>query len=182
MSDEMRLIQNNMQVIEELHHKIMALEVGSARQTEVLKEWIDWTLESFEIGVNDEYLEKLKQIKKKLSSASGGDVMFTCGHCGKPFKTYHDGEGYNTGFCPTCKNLQDTVGLDEKPPEPNPYDNFPNMTAEYWEHEYLTIKDVDIPKLIAEFLKDIDKILGENDDNEIYFIPDLKKKWEARSK
>ena len=26
MSDEMRLIQNNMQVIEELHHKIMALE------------------------------------------------------------------------------------------------------------------------------------------------------------
>ena len=72
--------------------------------------------------------------------------------------------------------------MNDKNPEPNPYDNLPNMTAEYWEHEYLTIKDVDIPKLIAEFLKDIDKILGENDDNEIYFIPDLKKKWEARSK
>ena len=34
----------------------------------VLTEWIDWTLESFNAGVNDEYLEKLKQIKKKLSA------------------------------------------------------------------------------------------------------------------
>ena len=40
----------------------------------VLKEWIDWTLESFNVGVNDEYLEKLKQIKKKLSAKDEREI------------------------------------------------------------------------------------------------------------
>ena len=43
--------------------------------------------------------------------------------------------------------------MNDKNPEPNPYDNLPNMTTEYWKHEYLTFIEVDIPKLIAEFIQ-----------------------------
>ena len=38
---------------------------------------------------------------------------FECGHCGKIFRAFNDGEGWNTGLCPTCLTLQDTVGLDD---------------------------------------------------------------------
>lgn len=48
---------------------------------------------------------------------SGGEKEFICGNCGKMFKTYHNGDGYNTGFCPKCLTLQDTVGLDSKLPD-----------------------------------------------------------------
>ena len=90
MSEEMRLIQNNMQVIEELHHIIIEQNQKIEALESVLKEWIDWTLESFNAGVNDEYLEKLKQIKKKLSAKDSGGVdksidslhlSFKCPYC-----------------------------------------------------------------------------------------------------
>ena len=53
--------------------------------------------------------------KNKGSPRSDSKGSFQCGHCGKAFKPYHDGDGINTGLCPKCLTLQDTVGLDLSP-------------------------------------------------------------------
>ena len=77
----------------------------------VLTEWIDWTLESFNAGVNDEYLEKLKQIKKKLSAKDEKPPEPNkCEECGG----FRMGENmmHNDG-CSQCT----TTTTIEKPPE-----------------------------------------------------------------
>ena len=86
------------------------------RETGISRKCVDCLHDTGEYGpfCQDLGIDCNFQDKWEPKEASEGDVMFTCGNCGKTFKTYHDGEGYNTGFCPTCKNLQDTVGLDEK--------------------------------------------------------------------
>jgi len=162
----------------------------------VLKEWFDWTLESFEIGVNDEYLEKLKNIKEKLSGGENptlGDGIpsdarfpatdqkppepsFICKGCGQEVYLI-DNYSKKRSYCNNCYEKDHPDEFDIKPPEPSKDRYELGYTDGYADGKALGIE-----KVIAEFIQDIDKILGENDDNEIYFIPDLKKKWEARSK
>ena len=68
------------------------------------------------------------------------------------------------------------------------------MNEMFWKHEYLTLKEVEIPKLMVEFLEDLKDIL-ENKENydydtfgfntKMYYKPVLDKlveKWEKRAK
>lgn len=70
-----------------------------------------------EIGIADPTLDECKLC---YPDEKPSKFKFKCGHCGVMFEVYHDGDGYNTGFCSDCLVLYDTVGLPlkEKPPEP----------------------------------------------------------------
>ena len=58
------------------------------------------------------------------------------------------------------------------------------MNEMFWKHEYLTLKEVEIPKLIVEFLQDIreihKEIYDESDFKTSKILFKLIKKWEAK--
>lgn len=63
------------------------------------------------------YPEYYTSLIKKISREEDFHflVKFTCGGCFKEFESYHDGIGFNTGFCPICLDRHETIGLEEKP-------------------------------------------------------------------
>ena len=64
------------------------------------------------------------------------------------------------------------------------------MNEMFWKHEYLTLKEVEIPKLIAEFLEDLDSLayrIYKDKDHNIMKVQvlyskytEILGKWEAR--
>jgi len=171
----------------------------------VLKEWIDWTLESFEIGVNDEYLEKLKNIKEKLSGGENptlGDGIpsdarfpatdqkppepsFICKGCGQEVYLI-DNYSKKRSYCNNCYEKDHPDEFDIKPPEPSKDRYELGYTDGYADGKALGIE-----KVIAEFIEDCDYIwfIMENEGifdlvtpGDYKRLHDIKKKWEARSK
>ena len=108
------------------------------------------------------------------------EPKFMCGNCAKMFKAYHDGQGINTGFCPNCLTEYDTVGLDEKLPEPKPSmicGDGPEPEKIDWKYLETTKEMYD--KLIEEFLEKIDIWLDSN--YSIYWL-DIRKTYKGRIK
>ena len=56
---------------------------------------------------------ELKDSDSTNSKPAEPKYNFICGGCKKEFESYHDGIGYNTGFCPKCLEIHETIGLDE---------------------------------------------------------------------
>jgi len=141
MSDEMRLIQNNMQVIEELHHKIMALENWKKEQytkdfNYLNKEVCDRFNELNELK---ERIEKLENDsfywREKVSSKdSKPDSNLHCFCCGT------DITDETNCFCLTCFN--DKIAHDIK-------------------------KDIVISRELFGEVQDFMGLLGHSNDNDV---------------
>ena len=116
-------------------------------------------------------------------------IKFTCGGCKKEFESYHDGIGYNTGFCPKCLDIHETIGLKDRPPggtgkEPRENDK------EKWTHIRTCGKcggRIEIKcnnpirhRLISEFQHDWEglKYLCRDDDEAWEYWLKIYKKWE----
>lgn len=56
-----------------------------------------------------DFSETCSQFKPKTK------IKFICGGCKNEFESYHDGIGLNTGFCPKCLDIHETIGLEGKP-------------------------------------------------------------------
>ena len=179
-----------------LQKKIKALE-------SVLKEWIDWTLESFNAGVNDEYLEKLKQIKKKLSAKddheTGISRKIKIGEKEYPYERGEDGsiiidlEKYRkeqaSGGVPNV-DMKGNYLSDSKPPEPiEKQRNMKLLESQgilYCQSCGEDLRSTNKIYTINHYeclKKEKDKLIGEFNDDIIKLSPtQLKEKWEARSK
>ena len=66
MSDEMRLIQNNMQVIEELHHKIMALEKKHRHLDKRMDGWVSQIIK-YKEDIDDKIWDDKQEIDELKS-------------------------------------------------------------------------------------------------------------------
>ena len=66
MSDEMRLIQNNMQVIEELHHKIMALEMKHRHLDKRMDGWVSQIIK-YKEDIDDKIWDDKQEIDELKS-------------------------------------------------------------------------------------------------------------------
>lgn len=63
----------------------------------------DMDVPGFEIIVNE--------LLAELDGKTEEKVKFTC-ECGKSFMAHHDGIAFNTGYCPNCLEIHETIGLD----------------------------------------------------------------------
>lgn len=56
-----------------------------------------------------------------FKDSRGEKVEFRCLECGNLFSSWNDGKGWISTLCPKCSLIHNTVGLDEKRPEPKDF-------------------------------------------------------------
>ena len=150
MSDEMRLIQNNMQVIEELHHKIMALESVLTKWIEYKNSWsklilkkrakspLDLLEKWLFISMHKITTELLKKLSGEKDVFESSKMIMHCFCCGT------DITDETNCFCLTCFN--DKIAHDIKKDMVISRELFNELKEWCWEYNqdfYHQLKEVE---------------------------------------